>query len=480
MAKRQKKLRTMLYRNSQSNDSSVPAGGSSTSDCTSRMGLTPLQIAVSQWRDSWCTQFSWIEFNADIGKVFCKICRDRGGRTVFATTGSINIRISAIQDHAKSEEHRRLIWAHQHGERTMERGIAEANRTCDEAMQCLFQAAYYMGKELLPFCKFPGLCALLVSVKANITESLYHDEKSCAEILYSIATVVQKKVLDRVRDSKFYGVMIDESTDISVTGHLVVFASFVEEGMPQCVFLGLIHIEDGKKDAEVIFETLIRNMKEWGLDVDKCVAFGSDGAATMTGKNNGVAARLKAQVNPFLTSVHCVAHRTNLAALDASKAADCKELSKDIDNILNIVAGHFKKSSKRKNALQRLQSELSDTQKTLKRYQKIRWLSRWQAVTTLCDSLESVLTYYRDTPATTEDSAGQQTYLKLRSFKYIYCLYFLADILHLLSMLSRIFQHKFVDVTTVGSVVKTDITQIRMLFIEETQDLNVTPFNEDT
>ena len=55
-----------------------------------------------------------------------------------------------------------------------------------------------------------------------------------------------KKILNRVRDSRFFGIMIDESTDISITGHLVVFASFVDEGLPLCVFLGLLHIEEGK------------------------------------------------------------------------------------------------------------------------------------------------------------------------------------------------------------------------------------------
>ena len=245
-----------------------------------------------------------------------------------------------------------------------------------------------------------------------------------------------KKMLDRVRDSRFFGIMIDESTDISVTCHLVVFASFVEEGLALCVFLGLLHIEEGKKDACIIFETLTRSMKEWGLDFDKCVGFGSDGASTMIGKQNGVAARLKEKINHFLTSVHCVAHRTNLAAIDATKVGPCKDMSREIDALLNSVAVHFKKSCKRKSALLRLQEELVDSTKCLKRYHKIRWLSRWQAVTTLCDSLESVLTYFRDNHDAIEDEIGSNIFRKLRTFKYIYVLYFLADILHILSMLS--------------------------------------------
>jgi hypothetical protein len=184
-----------------------------------------------------------------------------------------------------------------------------------------------------------------------MTEKLYHDENSCGEILFCISSVVQKKVLDRVRDSRFFGIMIDESTHISVTCHLVVFASFVEEGILFYVFLGLLHIEEGKKDTCIIFETLIKNMKEWGLDFDKCVGFGSDGASTMIGKQNGVAARLKEKVNYFLTFVHCVAHRTNLTAIVATKVGPCKDMSREIDALLNSVAVHFKKSCKKKKTL---------------------------------------------------------------------------------------------------------------------------------
>ena len=107
--------------------------------------------------------------------------------------GNINIRISAFLNHGKSAEHGRLTWALQKCERTMEKCIIEANRACDGAMHSLFQAIYYVGKEVIPFHKFSGLCALLVKVKANMTEKLYYDEKNYGEILFCISFVVQKK-----------------------------------------------------------------------------------------------------------------------------------------------------------------------------------------------------------------------------------------------------------------------------------------------
>ena len=99
----------------------------------------------------------------------------------------------------------------------------------------------------------------------------------------------------------------------------------------------------------------------------------------------------------------------------------------------------IKKSSKAKCHLAVLQKELYDAQKSLKRYQKIRWLSTWQSVTTLCDTLESVLTYFCDVENGDDDNNDNSIFTRLRMFKHIYCLYFLADILHGLSILSKIF-----------------------------------------
>jgi hypothetical protein len=124
-----------------------------------------------------------------------------------------------------------------------------------------------------------------------------------------------------------------------------------------------------------------------------------------------------------------------------------------------------------------LQNELNDFQKTLKRYHKIRWLSRWQAVTCLCDSLESIIVYLRDTPIFRDDGSVPLLYAKLREFKFIYILYFLADILKMLSTLSKIFQSKLVDISSIGSIVKTEMASIRMYFLVDSCDLNQDTFN---
>ena len=121
---------------------------------------------------------------------------------------------------------------------------------------------------------------------------------------------------------------------------------------------------------------MIKSIEKWGLDLQKCVGFGSDGAATMLGQRSGMAIKLK-KINQFLTSVHCIAHRTSLVALEAAKSTECESLSTKIDALVNSLAAYFKNSGKRKCALNG-KKKLNDVQKTMKRLHKIWWFSRYK------------------------------------------------------------------------------------------------------
>jgi hypothetical protein len=44
---------------------------------------------------------------------------------------------------------------------------------------------------------------------------------------------------------------------------------------------------------------------------------------------------------------------------------------------------------------------------------------------------------------------------------------------------AQVFQYKLVDFSNIDSIVKTEMTQIKILFIDERTDLNICTFNED-
>ena len=114
---------------------------------------------------------------------------------IYAKEGSKNLKVSAFHDHACSSEHKKICWALQSGGKVLENVIKQGQRACDESFSSLFHAAYFIRKQSLPYAKFPSLCSLLASVKNPITASLYHDEKSCADLIACMSNVIKKSYI---------------------------------------------------------------------------------------------------------------------------------------------------------------------------------------------------------------------------------------------------------------------------------------------
>ena len=65
------------------------------------------------------------------------------------------------------------------------------------------KAIYFLGKKPIPCQKFASLCEFFVSCKTPITEKLYHNEKTCIEMMFVISIMLQRQILYRIQDSRF-------------------------------------------------------------------------------------------------------------------------------------------------------------------------------------------------------------------------------------------------------------------------------------
>ena len=145
----------------------------------------------------------------------------------------------------------------------------------------------------------------------------YTSEHIVQELVGILAQQIEHAQLQVLSNSRFYGLMIDESTDISVLKQLVLHGRYVSEaGQPCSTFLRIVDLVDGT--AERIEEAIKAYLAEKGLPFSKLMGFGSDGASVMTGRVSGVATRLH-KSNQYLVAVHCVAHRLALACSQAGQ-----------------------------------------------------------------------------------------------------------------------------------------------------------------
>ena len=100
----------------------------------------------------------------------------------------------------------------------------------------------------------------------------------------SLDSTVRVDMEKKLKESKFVGIITDESVDIAVFKKPIIYAQLVVNGKVQLFFIGNKDVCDGK--ADTIIQALV--LQEWQIPLTKVTGLGSDAAAVMRGVRNGV------------------------------------------------------------------------------------------------------------------------------------------------------------------------------------------------
>ncbi|GET64631.1 zinc finger protein 862-like [Rhizophagus irregularis DAOM 181602=DAOM 197198] len=134
-------------------------------------------------------------------------------------------------------------------------------------------------------------CPKFLSISNPIT---YENNISGRQMLSAISNSIEEAIWKELDEATAFGIMIDESTDISCEPHLIIYVKYCWHGNIKIRFLKLLQLNG--KDSKPIFELVISLFDEKGL-TDKLMSFALDGASVMLGKLTGVAARIKERNN---------------------------------------------------------------------------------------------------------------------------------------------------------------------------------------
>ncbi|XP_070538588.1 E3 SUMO-protein ligase KIAA1586-like [Ptychodera flava] len=108
--------------------------------------------------------------------------------------------------------------------------------------------------------------------------------------------VIREEILEKVKQSNFVSLLIDETTDISIMKQLIIYSKYLlKSGESKVSFLGIEEVCDGR--AETLTECVKTFAERHGIVLNgRLCGLGRDGAAVMIGKKSGVATRLKHEV----------------------------------------------------------------------------------------------------------------------------------------------------------------------------------------
>ena len=395
----------------------------------------------------------WLEYRNGVG-MFCRLCTKygklpRSGVPVWTKEPCVLLRLESVTRHLNSNMHDSAVKSErQYQLSVVDGGIAAAFEKQwvaeEKAVGAAFSCVYFLAQEEIPHTtKYEPLLRLLSHLGLPHLEILnkggntnYTSYRIIDELLGLLSDEVKRLVQSQLEKSPYIGLICDETTDVSTTKALVVYAKAVVRAKVHTFFLALKELRDGT--APAVTESLKETVSQYGLTTERVAAMGSDGAAVMVGRENGVVARL-AKEQPSLVNIHCVAHRLALAV---SEAADTVAPVKRFKGFVGSLFTYFHRSSKRTGQLQASFEEVFDRPALkLREPADTRWLSCDEAIQVIRRSLDPLSVALQDLASS---DAGDATALGLaglfRQYTFVAAVFFMAEVLPILSRLSKVFQ----------------------------------------
>ena len=209
----------------------------------------------------------------------------------------------------------------------------------------------------------------------------YKSPEVVAELLDLMSIETQNNVLDEMRNSPTYSLMVDVVMDIASHKHLAICARYIgPDSKIKNVIVSDSRIPDGR--AETITDTIKNELSKSNLNINDMLSFGSDGAAVLSGNTNGVWTKLKNENSSLITN-HCKDHRLALACKDSYKSV---KTMKRLDDMLDNVHKYYKYSANRTKTLENVQKALDQPVLKVKKAKHHRWLSHGKAVKSIVES----------------------------------------------------------------------------------------------
>ncbi|PFX12798.1 Zinc finger MYM-type protein 1 [Stylophora pistillata] len=202
------------------------------------------------------------------------------------------------------------------------------------------------------------------------------------DLLQIIVDLNRERITNDVRTSGWYGIILDETSDISRTEQVSLCLSFALNGTKKEAFIGFYSTKS--TEGEVLVKSAIT---ELNLDLKNIVGKAFDGAADMKGVHKGLSTRME-ECSLLCIYVHCYGYVLNLALQDTMTQIET------LRNALGTIQAlyNFLEANPKRHALfsdTEVQGE--DLKLTLKSLSTTRWSCRWEAAKAVHEQMERIV-----------------------------------------------------------------------------------------
>lgn len=326
--------------------------------------------------------------------------------------------------------------------------ILPANKDYENAVEASYRISYRIAKcgknhtiaeNLISPCIKDAVRCMLGEEHVRKMNSIPLSNNTINRRIQDISEEIEATVIDRIKDSKFFAIQVDESTDVASFAILLVIARYLKDNEVEENLL-LCHALLERTTGEDIFNAIDCYFKAKGISWSNCCGLCTDGGKSVAGFYSGLRGRVM-KVAPNVTWSHCCIHRQNLASKHLPG-----ELKLVLDDAVKIV-NFIKSRSTNSRLFKALCEEMMSHHSALLFHTEVRWLSRGKVLTRLFELRYEVQLFFEAHPF--------QLGSKLHDSNWLSALAYLSDIFQQLNKLNLALQNNSITIFNVWDKIES-------------------------
>lgn len=438
---------------------------------------------IRRFKQEWLKKFWFLRYSPTLNEMWCHVCRQytvQSSRTSAFILGSKQFKIHTIKLHSQSNLHKKCLQLYKlrmHPEKTEE--------MCKN-MMLLFNTAYHLALEGRPFSDLRPLAELLKRCDLKVVDQ-YTNEGDCQILVHHIARALKEDLSEKMRLSPFLSVIIDARDDDLFSDMVAVYVQFLTgEASPNTEFLSLQRLSttcvNGYLQAtDQAFATL-----GFQFNDQLMVGFGVEGTNIPPGIRSDLNVNVQ-KTFPWILRFPIMIHQPHLEVLDTMSG---KELSclEDLENNLKQLLSFYRYYPCMMSELRSTAPTLSEETEFIGDIRAIRWIiGEPNVLNALIKDYQEVIAHLKEISSQTQKADASAIALTLLQFLMDYqsvkLIYFLLDIIAVLSRLAFAFQGECMLVSQVEAKTQEALLEIGQLvncpgeYLQEFEDTFRQNFN---
>ena len=306
----------------------------------------------------------------------------------------------------------------------------------------------------LPMCKiaFPD---------SKIVKTLSMKRTKLSYIVQDGIAFDENARMSDICKSQYFSVIIDESTDISVTQILAIVVRYFDHTQENVVdaLLDTVVVEDGT--ALGLYDSVKKIMHDKNIPLTNIIGFGSDNCSAMMGSKNGFQKLLKDDL-PSVFVMGCVCHSLALCASHAVKL-----LPSYLETFLKNLTSYFSRSSKRQRDFSLIQEAVELPCHKVPKLSQTRWLSRENVISSVLDQYSALLLYFQTEAKTDKIDGAAEIYKILSNCGTKPMLLFLQYVLKKINNMNCEFQSEEFRLHVLYQMITCEYKNLLSFFIDD-------------